>query len=259
LSAVAGRGEVRLHPAAVLAARIAIAAVILGGLEFMPWPASAKLYAIKPSAILGNLWSWTVDGLVWEHLASTMITMASGYVIGCVVGVGTGLLLGLMPRVHRVVTPYLAAMNALPKIALAPLLVIVFGLGYAAKIPLVAMTVAFLTLNATLDGVRNTDADLVEAMRVMGATARETIAKVLLPSALPFVFTGMRIAVRYAFTNTILAELIAANSGLGFLIESNASKFDATGTYTAVLVLVIVSVALTECLVLVEKRFARHL
>jgi NitT/TauT family transport system permease protein len=245
-------------PTAILVARIALVAGFVAALQFVPWPASARLYAIKPAAIVATLWSWVADGLIWEHLAATMITMASGYVIGCVVGIGAGLLLGLMPRVDRVMTPYLAAMNALPKIALAPLLVVLFGLGFLSKIPLVAVTVAFLTLNATLDGVRNIDADLVQAMRVMGATPRETITKVLLPSALPFVFTGMRISVRYAFTNTILAELIAANRGIGYLIESNAAKFDATGTYTAVLVLVIVSVTLTECLVMIENRIGRR-
>lgn len=242
----------------MLAARIAIVAAVLAALEYMPWPASMRLYAIKPSAITAMLWSWIADGVIWEHLISTMITMSSGYVIGCVIGVGAGLILGVMPRVHRVLMPYLAAMNALPKIALAPLLVILFGLGYLSKIPLVAVTVAFLTLSATLDGVRNADVELVQAMRIMGASTQETIRKLLLPSAMPFVFTGMRIAVRYAFTNTILAELIAANSGLGYLIESNAAKFDGTGTYTAVLVLVIVSVILTECLVMVEHRIARH-
>jgi NitT/TauT family transport system permease protein len=92
----------------------------------------------------------------------------------------------------------------------------------------------------------------------MGATRFEEIYKVLFPSALPWVFTGMRIAVRYAFTNTILAELIAANSGLGYLIESNAARFDATGTYAAVLALVIVSVSLTEILVKVERLVAKR-
>ena len=124
--------------------------------------------------------------------------------------------------------------------------------------PLVAATVFFLVLNSTLDGVKSADPDVVDAMKVMGATRWEQIYKVLLPSALPWVFTGMRISVRYAFTNTILAELIAANSGLGYLIESNAARFDATGTYTAVLVLVIVSVSLTETLVKLEGVMARR-
>jgi NitT/TauT family transport system permease protein len=179
-------------------------------------------------------------------------------VIGTVLGVCGGILLGLLPRVNRTLTPFLAAANALPKIALAPLLIIVFGLGYASKVPLVAATVFFLVLNSTLDGVRSADLDTVDSLKIMGATRVEEICKVLLPSALPWIFTGMRIAVRYAFTNTILAELIAANSGLGYLIESNAARFDATGTYAAVLVLVIVSVSLTEVLVKLEKLVAKR-
>ena len=256
-SAAARALRAAMHPLGVAALRVLIVALVVGGLELLPWPHSARLWMIKPSAIVQTVWRWTVDGLVWQHLSSTLVTMSLGYVIGCALGIGLGLLLGLLPSVHRVLTPYLAAANALPKIALAPLLIILFGLGYASKIPLVAATVLFLTLNATLDGVRSADPDIVESLKVMGATRREEIAKVLLPSALPWVFTGMRISVRYAFTNTILAELIAANSGLGYLIESHAAKFDATGTYAAVLVLVIVSVSLTEVLVKVEHRLGR--
>src|ERR1700704_5350005 len=208
------------HPAAIAALRVLLIAAILGSLEMLPWPPSAKLWMIKPSAIVQTLWTWLIDGLIWEHLSATLVTMSLGYVIGSVLGICCGLLLGLLPRVHRTLTPFLAAANALPKIALAPLLIIIFGLGFASKVPLVAATVFFLVFNSTLDG-----------MKIMGATRLEEIFKVLLPSALPSVFTGMRIAVRYAFTNTILAELIAANSGLGYLIESNAARFDATGTY----------------------------
>jgi len=245
-------------PAGIAALRILLIAAILGSLEFYPWPASTRLWMIKPSAILQTLWVWLADGLIWEHLSATLVTMSLGYAIGCVLGIGGGFLLGLMPRVERTVSPFLAAANSLPKIALAPLLIIIFGLGYAAKVPLVAATVFFLVLNATLDGVKSADLDAMDCMKIMGATRWEQIHKVLLPSALPWVFTGMRISVRYAFTNTILAELIAANKGLGYLIESNAARFDATGTYTAVLVLVIVSVSLTETLVKLEKVMAKR-
>ena len=120
-----------------------------------------------------------------------------------------------------------------------------------------AITVFFLVLNSTLDGVRNVDRDLTQALSLMGATRSEVIRKVLLPAALPWIFTGMRISVRYAFTNTLLAELISANKGIGFLIEYYSGIFDATGTYTAILVLVIMSVGLTEVLSWIERSMAR--
>lgn len=240
-------------PAGVVALRIAMVAGILGALEFYPWPPSTKLWMIVPSAIVRTLASWIDDGLIWPHLASTLVTMAAGYVIGCTTGIAAGIALGLLPRVNRVLTPFLAAAYALPKIALAPLLIIIFGLGLASKIPLVAATVFFIVLSATLDGVRSADPDIRDAMKIMGATPLEQIGKALLPGALPWIFVGMRISVRYAFTNTILAELIGSNSGLGYLIESNATRFDATGTYGAVLLLVVVSVSLTELLVRIER------
>jgi NitT/TauT family transport system permease protein len=204
-----------------------------------------------------RLWSWVLDGSLWENLGATLLAMVLGYVIGTGVGIALGLLFGLMPRLHRVLSPYITALYAMPKIALAPLFVIVFGIGLEPKVVLVAVTVFFLILNSTLDGVRNVDRDLVRTLTLMGATRLEVTGKVLVPATLPWIFTGMRISVRYAFTNTLLAELIAANSGIGFMIEYYSGIFDATGTYAAILVLVIMSVGLTEVLTQVEARMAR--
>jgi len=111
-------------------------------------------------------------------------------------------------------------------------------------------------LTSTLDGVRNVDRDLVQALSLMGATRTEVIRKALVPAALPWIFTGMRIAVRYAFSNTLLAELIASNRGIGYLIEYYSGTFDAAGAYAAILVLVMCSVGLTEVLSRIETRMA---
>ena len=192
-----------------------------------------------PVEIVARLWSWILDGSLWENLGATLLAMALGYVIGTVTGIVLGLLFGFLPRLHRVLSPYITALYAMPKIALAPLFVIMLGIGIASKVALVAITVFFLVLNSTLDGVRNVDRDLVRSLALMGATRIEVIRKVLVPATLPWIFTGMRIAVRYAFTNTLLAELIASNSGIGFLIEYYSGTFDAAGAYAAILVLVI--------------------
>jgi NitT/TauT family transport system permease protein len=209
-----------------------------------------------PAEIVTRLWSWILDGSLWENVGATLLAMSLGYAIGSGVGIALGLLFGLMPRLHRVLSPYIAALYAMPKIALAPLFVIVFGIGLESKVVLVAITVFFLVLNSTLDGVRNVDRDLTRALALMGATRFELIRKVLVPATLPWIFTGMRIAVRYAFTNTLLAELIASNSGIGFMIEYYSGVFDATGTYAAILVLVIMSVGLTEILTQIEAKMS---
>src|SRR4029078_4869463 len=132
-------------------------------------------------------------GTIWAHLESTLLVMSEGYVIGCVAGIGAGFLLGFFPRLSRVLAPLLASFYALPKIALAPMFVILLGVDSASKIALVAVTVFFLVLTATIDGGREVDREASNELVLMGATRTEIIRKVLVWAALPWIFTGMRI------------------------------------------------------------------
>lgn len=240
-----------------LVTRLIVLTLLLAAWQFLPSPA-LRFWVSGPIDIVSRLYDWVLDGSLWDNLAATLAAMALGYAIGTATGVALGLLFGFLPTLHRVLSPYISALYALPKIALAPLFVIVLGIGLASKIALVALTVFFLVLTATLDGVRNVDRDLARTLVLMGATRAEIVRKVLVPAALPWIFTGMRIAVRYAFTNTLLAELIASNRGIGSLIEYYSGTFDAAGAYAAILVLVICSVGLTELLSRVEARMARR-
>ncbi len=244
-------------PAGRVSARLTLTLIILTAWEYLP-SANLRFWMSGPVEIVIRLLSWLRDGSLWENVGATLLAMTFGYAIGTAAGIAIGLLLGLMPRLNRVLSPYIAALYAMPKIALAPLFVLVFGIGLESKVALVAITVFFLVLNSTLDGVHNVDRDLTRALSLMGATRVEVIRKVLIPATLPWIFTGMRIAVRYAFTNTLLAELIASNSGIGFMIEYYSGVFDATGTYAAILVLVIMSVGLTELLTLIEARLSHR-
>jgi NitT/TauT family transport system permease protein len=244
-------------PQGRLGVRLALVAVVLAVWEFAPSGRSTRLWLSSPSRILAMLWSWIENGSIWDHLGASLLVMALGYVIGCAIGVGAGLVLGCMPRLGRVLSPYITAFYALPKIALAPLLIILFGIGLTPKVVLVAVTVFFLVFSSTFQGVRDVDRELLHSLGLMGASRAETIQKVIVPSALPWIFTAMRISVRYAFTNTLLAELIAANKGLGFLIEFYSGNFNATGSYAAILVIVVLSVLLTGLLTRLENRAMR--
>jgi NitT/TauT family transport system permease protein len=234
------------------------AVLILTVLAAWQWGIGSGLrfWLSSPAAIAGKLVTWIATGSLWPHLGATLFVMALGYVLGCAGGIAAGLILAFLPRTNAVLAPYISALYALPKIALAPLFIILMGIGFTSKVTLVAATVFFLLLNATLDGVKNIDRDLIRMLHLMGATRAEVIRKVLIPAAFPWIFTGMRISVRYAFTNTLLAELISANTGLGYLIEYYSGNFDASGAYAAILVLVLLSVALTELLTRIEGRLA---
>jgi NitT/TauT family transport system permease protein len=243
-------------PSGQMTARLVVFIALLAIWQFAPSPA-LRFWVSGPIDIVARLYDWVLDGSLWDNLAATLTAMTLGYAIGTATGITLGLLFGFLPTLHRVLSPYISALYALPKIALAPLFVIVLGIGLASKVALVALTVFFLVLTATLDGVRNVDRDLARTLVLMGATRGEIVRKVLVPAALPWIFTGMRIAVRYAFTNTLLAELIASNRGIGSLIEYYSGTFDAAGAYAAILVLVICSVGLTELLSRIEARMAR--
>jgi NitT/TauT family transport system permease protein len=236
--------------------RLAVIGLILAIWQFLPGK-GLRFWMSGPADIAERLWSWMFDGSLWENLFATLSAMTMGYALGTAIGVSLGLLFGFLPFLHRILAPYITALYALPKIALAPLFIIVLGIGIASKVALVAITVFFLVLNTTLDGVRNVDRDLIQSLSLMGATRLEVIRKVLLPAALPWIFTGMRISVRYAFTNTLLAELIASNQGIGYMIEYYSGIFDSTGTYAAIFVLVILSVGLTEVLTRIEQGMSR--
>src|SRR5262249_7775774 len=146
---------------------------------------------------------------------ATAQASGAGYAIGAGIGVATGMLLGFFPLADRVFSPFLTAFYSLPKIALAPLFVILFGIGLQSKIVLDALTAFFLLLYCTRCGIRDIARDLVQSLQIMGARRLEIVRIALIPACLPRIFTGLRISVRHAFTAAILGEVISGNRGLG--------------------------------------------
>jgi sulfonate transport system permease protein len=256
-SATGGWRAFAVRPLGIAVIRTAMLATLLAGWEALSGNVIPKFWISSPSAIVAVLGGWIRDLSLFGHVAATLTEMALGYVIGAASGIACGLGLGFLPRLERIAAPLIAALYALPKIALAPLFVILFGIGLESKIVLVASTVFFLLLYNTLDGVRDIDRDIVQALEVMGATRREIVRKALVPATLPWIFTGLRIAVRYAFTAAILGELMASNEGIGYLIEASAGDYNTAGVYAAVFVLVAFSVLFTELLTRTEASALR--
>src|SRR5665213_733625 len=161
----------------LILSRLAILAVALVAGQRASRRVMSKYWLSSPLAIGLEVWHWALDGSLWLHLRATLTEMGLGYVIGCVCGIALGLVLGFLPRVYRVVLPFLSGLYCLPKIALAPLFVIVLGIDLGSKVALVAITVFFLILYSTLDGIRDIDRDLALSLRLMGATRREVSLK----------------------------------------------------------------------------------
>jgi len=187
------------------------------------------------------------------RLAAFVISVAYGAVGGAILGVW----LGVSPFASRLLSPYLNALNALPKVALAPLFVLWFGLGLESKIALAAVLVLFLVFLNTFAGVREVDQDLIDGARLMRATRAQVIAKVIIPSAMSWVFAGLKISVPYALIGAVLGEMIAANRGLGYLVQFSGAQFDSAGVFAVLLVIALLAVGLNFLVEIVQHRMER--
>jgi len=192
-----------------------------------------EYFVSRPSIIFLNLWEWASDGSLFFHAGITAIEAFAGFIVGGTAGMTFGLLLGRSRFLADLFEPFIMAFYSLPKVALAPLFVLWLGIGIEMKIVLTAAVVFFLVFLNTYTGVRNVSRELVTILRLMGATEGQLLTKVVLPSAITWVFAGLRISVPYALIGAIVGELIASNRGLGYLLSSSAGQFNTGGVFAA--------------------------
>jgi len=216
-----------------------------------------NFFISNPLDVGARLYRWTVDGSIFGHIGATLYATSMGFVIGSVGGAILGVWLGVSPFASRLLNPYLNALNALPKVALAPLFVLWFGLGIESKIALAAVLVLFLVFLNTFAGVREVDQDLIDGARLMRATRTQVIVKVIIPSATSWVFAGLKIAMPYALIGAVLGEMIAANRGLGYLVQFSGSQFDTAGVFAVLFVIALLAVALNHLVEMAQGRMQR--
>jgi len=216
-----------------------------------------NFFISNPIDVGRRLAEWTLDGSIFMHLWATVYATAVGFTIGAVIGAVLGIWLGVSPFASRLLNPYLNALNALPKVALAPLFVLWFGLGINSKIALAAVLVLFLVFLNTFAGVRQVDQDLIDGARLMRATRMQVIRKVIVPSALSWLFAGLRVSVPYALIGAVLGEMIASNRGLGYLVQFSGAQFDTAGVFAVLIVIALLAMALNFVVDIVQNRMER--
>ena len=189
--------------------------------------------------------------------AITLYETFTGFFIGAIFGIGLGFALGRREVLAQILDPYVVAFNGIPRIALAPLFIIWFGIGPTSKVILVVSVVFFLTFFNTYAGVKGVDAELKNILRIMGATERQILMKITLPAIVPWITTGLKISLPYAIVAAVVGEFIAASKGLGYLINYNTSLFSTTGALGGILVLAMVVVICNEVINRAESYLLR--
>jgi NitT/TauT family transport system permease protein len=195
-----------------------------------------------------------------QLLSATLASLgvfAAGYLLAVISGVALGVLMGGMPRLGETLEIYVNALNATPRVALIPLVILWFGLGPAAKIAVVWLMAMLPILINTYAGVQSTDPDLLEAARSFGARRGQLFRHIMLPAALPYVVTGLRLGAAMAMVGTVFAELYTALAGLGYLMAQFSGSFQTAKYFVPVLVLAGMGMLVSELLKIAERRLAR--
>ncbi|MGE3245315.1 MAG: ABC transporter permease [Beijerinckiaceae bacterium] len=174
------------------------------------------------------------------HASYTLWEAVAGFLLGGVPAVALPFLLRRLPFATAVLDPFMVGGYGMPKLALAPLFILWFGIGIESKIALITFTVFFIVYFATLGGIRALDPKLVQTAQILGASEYQVARQVVFPGAVPHIFAGFRLAMPYAIGGAVVAELISANQGLGYLVQFHSMNFDTTGVFVALVMVCII-------------------
>jgi NitT/TauT family transport system permease protein len=253
--------------------RVAILVAGLGLWEGLTHPAVTKtvsrvvyfidpFFISRPSAIWSRFWhlnSTAVRVPLWELLLSTLESTALGFAVGVSTGFVAGLVLGRNDRLALILGPYIVALNSLPRIALVPLVTMAFGFGLAAKVVLAWLIVFFIVFFNTFQGARGVDPDLIHSARFLGASERQVMRTVVVPSALAWTFASLTPSVSFALIGVVIGEFIGGESGggIGYLIIASLGTLNAADMMVALIVLGATGIVLSVGIRQVEARLLR--
>lgn len=239
--------------------RLLIFALILGLWQLAAGRWLPDYMISSPSEVAKTLWvlmSGSTPGL-WKDIQVTAEELLLGYAVGVASGIVVGLLLGYWRAGAAIFNPLITAVNGIPKIALAPLFLIWFGIGVESKVAMASMTVFFVMFYNSYMGVVTMPQDLVNVLRVMGASRWLIIRKVTLPQISVPLLAGMKASVPFAMIGVIVGEFIAAQQGVGYLIDSATQNFASATVFAGIVVLMVMMMIGMLLIALIERRVLR--
>jgi NitT/TauT family transport system permease protein len=209
----------------------------------------------RPSAIAAKILTWLTSGYIWPHLAITLLEALLAFVIGAVLGVGAGLAFARIELLAAVFDPYIRILNALPRVILAPIFILWFGLGVASKVALGVTLVFFVVFFNTFQGIREVDPVVRNNARMLQASDRQMLRYVDLPSAMAWIFSSLHTSIGFALVGAVVGEYIGASRGIGYVVAQAQGVFDTTGVFAGL----ILTSAVVLCIDLAINRLERYL
>jgi len=215
----------------------------------------AAFFFGEPLKVAGRIWRWFVtDADIYGHLGVTLVETVLAFAIGAVAGLGGGLWLALQPMASALLEPYIKAMNSMPRIILAPIFAVWFGLGIASKVALGVTLVFFIVFFNVYQGVKEVPPVILANARMLGASPRQLLRHVYLPSATSWVFSSLHTSVGLAFVGAVVGEYLGSASGVGYLIHQAEGVFDINTVMAGILVLTAFALALDGAVGRIERR-----
>ena len=237
--------------------RILFALVVLGAWQYGADRWFDSFFFSTPLKIFVQVGHELIDPGFYNDLWVTGFEMGVGFAIGAGGGIALGVLLARWAYVAKVLDPFLLALYSIPRVALAPMLIVWFGIGYSSKIFLGATLVFFITFFNTLSGIRSVDKALCDIARVMQATEWQVFLKVMLPSASSWILTSVKISLPFALVGVILGEYLVSSQGLGFRLNTYSTNYNITGAMAIVFLMMVLMLLLTMVTNTIEARVLR--
>jgi NitT/TauT family transport system permease protein len=244
-----------MHAINIRLIQIALLVVILGG-----WQLGASTDVIDrfffpaPFDIVKQVVAWIADAGFYKHVGITLSETVLGYLIGTGLGVAAGVWLGLSPFVARVLDPFIKAVNAIPRVVLAPIFVLWLGLGLWSKVALAVTLVFFVTFFNAMQGVKEVNPVVLSNARILCAKRSDLLRHVYFPAAASWILSSLRTSVGFAVVGAIIGEYLGASAGLGYLIARSEGNFDAVGVFAGIIILAMFVLVIDLVLDFVEKK-----
>ena len=236
--------------------RLLIVATLITTWQLMSGTVIPQFLVSSPVLVFERLVAWISDGSLLGHLLYTMQACLAGFAIGATIGSTIGMVFGIYSSVARVISPFAAMLQSTPKIMLSPLIVVWVGVDLTMKVMIVMVSCMWVIFYNVWNATRSIDQHLLDQFRLMGASRRQIITGLYMPSALTWLLTSLRVAFPIALIGAVVGEFIASSQGLGYLALSSGHRFDSAGVLVAVIAITSMAMVVNSILSALQRKVA---